>query len=121
MGQASKKQTINISPGPEKSLQPKIKVISESSLNLMWQPQPNIKGYRILVTTVELSDPTRIATPDKVVDLPGSSNHYKSKDFVYRFLYICNNSLKHGIVCDFSCALDNCINRLARSRCVMSK
>ncbi|RUS78214.1 hypothetical protein EGW08_014028, partial [Elysia chlorotica] len=80
VGQPSEKQTINISPGPEKSLQPKVKVMSESILSVMWHAQPEVKGYRVTVATEEPSEPDVIAVPERLIHLPGSVDNVKIQD-----------------------------------------
>ncbi|GFO29808.1 sortilin-related receptor [Plakobranchus ocellatus] len=76
VGEASAKQTVNVSPGPDKSFNPKIKILKEGSVNLLWNAQPEVKGYKV---TVEVEDPVA-RIPEKVFYLDKSSTHQKIRD-----------------------------------------
>ncbi|GFS01600.1 sortilin-related receptor, partial [Elysia marginata] len=80
VGAASGKHTLNISPGPDKSLIPTFKVLNNTTLNLKWHQRPEVKSYKISVT---VNDPIRgeldmHAVPDVFLKAP--ADHYKIKD-----------------------------------------
>ena len=79
IGDPSKKQTVNVAAGPVKSLKPKITVLSQNSLKLMWHKQNEAKGYRVIV---RIDDPVVRKIPDQSYYPNASDEHLKSESFM---------------------------------------